>query len=87
MQNTGEALGEIMIINVDREPKYSLYYIGAVILDELKINGKMMPIEQLFENIRAKIDKNLHVDFLYYALDWLFLVSLIKLDEDRIVLC
>jgi len=47
----------------------------------------MMPIEQLFENIRAKIDKNLHVDFLYYALDWLFLVSLIKLDEDRIVLC
>lgn len=25
-----------MIINIDREPKYSLYYIGGIILDLLK---------------------------------------------------
>ncbi|MFD2671188.1 ABC-three component system middle component 6 [Marinicrinis sediminis] len=76
-----------VIINVDREPKFSLYYIGAVILEELKLNGNMLTIDYLFEIIRSKVDRNLHVDFLYYSLDWLFLLSLIRLEEDRVVLC
>jgi len=76
-----------VIVNVDREPKYSLYYIGAVILEELKSNGDAPTIDDLFETIRLKVDRNLYVDFLYYSLDWLFLLSLIRLDEDRVVLC
>lgn len=75
-----------LIINVDREPKYSLYYIGSVIMEELKHNKEMI-IEDLYKNICLEIDANLHIDFLYYSLDWLFLLSLIRVEGNRVVLC
>jgi len=75
-----------MIINLDREPKYSLYYIGSIIIEELK-NNQSIPLEVLLKKVRTKIDKNLHIDFLYYSLDWLFLLSLIQVQGNRVELC
>jgi hypothetical protein len=75
-----------MIINIDREPKYSLYYIGAIILKILK-KHKCVSIEELYNYVKNEIDKNLHIDFIYYSLDWLYILSLIKLDENRVILC
>lgn len=72
-----------MIINVERKTELSLYYLGGIVLAILKENY-VMDIESLLDEIRAKVESKLHVDFLYYTLDWLFLLSLIKLDEGRI---
>jgi len=76
----------VVIINVDREPKYSLYYIGSVILQELKYSEEIL-IDDLYKNTCTKIDANLHIDFLYYSLDWLFLLSLISVKGNRVVRC
>lgn len=75
-----------MIINIDREPKYSLYCIGGITLEEL-YRSKNISIEDLHEKLKHIIDENLHIDFLYYTLDWLYLLSLINIEEDKVVLC
>lgn len=75
-----------MIINLDRDPKYSLYYIGSIIIENLK-DKKRLDIEILYKIIRLKVDENLHIDFLYYALDWLYMLSIIYIDESQVILC
>ena len=57
-----------MIVNVEREPELSLYYLGSV----------------LFQEIQNQLKRKIHVDFLYYALDWLFLLSLVKIEEGKV---
>lgn len=76
----------MMIINMDREPKYSLYYIGAIILQLLMQNNELI-IEEIHKQIKIQVDDSLHIDFIYYALDWLFLLSLIRMKGDKIELC
>lgn len=75
-----------MIININREPKYSLYYIGSIILEELERNISIS-IETLFTKISSRIDENLHIDFLYYSLDWLYILSLVRVEGDRVEQC
>lgn len=73
-----------MIINVEREPDLSLYYLGGIILSILK-KVSIIEIDELLTKIRLETKESIHIDFLYYALDWLFLLSLIKLDERKVV--
>ena len=72
-----------MIVNVEREPELSLYYLGSVLLKILK-SKKVIPIDVLFQEIQNQLKRKIHVDFLYYALDWLFLLSLIKIEEVKL---
>ena len=72
-----------MIVNVEREPDLSLYYLGGILLEVLE-QTKVLTIEELLYETQNKLKKKLHIDFLYYALDWLFLLSLIKIKEGRI---
>lgn len=75
-----------MIINLDREPKYSLFYIGSIILEILK-ERKTILIDDLYSELKRVIDKNLHIDFLYYSMDWLYMLSLIKLNGNEVSQC
>ncbi|WP_397376278.1 ABC-three component system middle component 6 [Paenibacillus xylanexedens] len=75
-----------MIINLDREPKYSLYYIGGLILEILSKHISIS-IDDLYSKVKTKVDKNLYIDFIYYSLDWLFLLSLVEIEEDKVTLC
>ncbi|OEF96894.1 hypothetical protein BHF71_11255 [Vulcanibacillus modesticaldus] len=75
-----------MLISTDRNPEYSLYYLGAIILDIL-YKYKCIEIDLLFKSMNEKITKKLPIDYLYYSLDWLFLLDLIKLNGDKIELC
>ncbi len=51
-----------MIINIDRDPKYSLYYIGGIILDLLNSNNKNLSIEIIYTKVKNIVDKNIHID-------------------------
>ncbi|MEK4209271.1 MULTISPECIES: ABC-three component system middle component 6 [Paenibacillaceae] len=75
-----------MIINIDREPKYSLYYIGGIILDLLKKHDSLS-IDELYEKTKSIIDSNLYIDFIYYSLDWLYMLSLINIEQDKVKIC
>lgn len=75
-----------MIITNDLNPKYSIYYLGAIILEILK-NQKEIEIDELFNIVKAKIDDQLNIDYIYYSLDWLFLLNTIRLKENKVKLC
>ncbi|KHL97007.1 hypothetical protein QW71_03555 [Paenibacillus sp. IHB B 3415] len=75
-----------MIVNIDREPKYSLYYIGGIILGILKKQDHIS-IDELYQKTKQLIDENLYIDFIYYSLDWLYMLSLIEIEKDKVKLC
>ncbi len=72
-----------MIINVEREPNLSLYYLGGILLSILKYK-KAVSIEDLILETHSCLDEKVYVDFIYYALDWLFLLSLITIEEGTV---
>lgn len=72
-----------MIINFEREPELSLYYLGSVLLRILE-QVKVIPINELLQEIQEQLKKKVHVDFMYYALDWLFLLSLVRIEEGKV---
>lgn len=72
-----------MIVNIERESSLSLYYLGGIILSILE-QKIVISIEEIILEVQQKIDKKLHVDFIYYALDWLFLLDLIKIEEGKV---
>ncbi len=72
-----------MIINIEREPDFSLYYLGGILLNILE-QVTIMPIEELLSESQKSMGKRIHIDFLYYALDWLFLLSLVRIEEGKV---
>ena len=72
-----------MIVNIEREPDLSLYYLGGILLSILKYK-KAVTIEELILETQDNLSKKVHVDFIYYALDWLYLLSLITIKEGTV---
>ena len=72
-----------MILNSQRQPDFSLYYLGGVVLKILE-QIKVISIEELLSKVQQHVEKRIHVDFIYYALDWLFLLGLVKIEEGKV---
>lgn len=72
-----------MIINIERGPELSLYYLGSVLLGILN-QVKVISVEELLCKIQCQLGETVHVDFIYYALDWLFLLSLVRIEEGKV---
>ncbi|MFT4451335.1 ABC-three component system middle component 6 [Parvimonas sp. G1425] len=72
-----------MILNIQRHPDFSLYSLGGILLEILE-QVKVIPIEKLLEEVQQRVKKRVHVDFIYYALDWLYLLELVKIEEGEV---
>ena len=72
-----------MIVNYERELELSLYYLGGILLQILE-QEKGISLEALLSEVQERLNKKIHVDFMYYALDWLFLLSLIRIEEGKV---
>lgn len=72
-----------MIVNVEREPRLSLYFLGGILLSIIE-QRKIIPLEEMLIEVQRRINEKVHVDFIYYTLDWLFLLSLIKIEEGSV---
>ena len=76
-----------MIINKERHPVFSLYYLGGIVLRYLS-SGKNFTIDELYNEIQLQIYTSyqikLPINFFYYTLDWLYIQSLIELNNGRI---
>lgn len=72
-----------MILNCQRQPDFSLYYLGGVLLEILE-QVKVISIEKLLEKAQQHLKKKVHVDFIYYALDWLYLLGLVSIEEGKV---
>lgn len=72
-----------MIVNAEREPDLSLYYLGGVLLEILE-RENVIPLEELLCEVQKRLKKKVHVDFMYYTLDWLFLLSLVRIKGGKV---
>lgn len=76
-----------MIINKERHPVFSLYYLGGIVLKYLSLE-KNFTIDELYNEIQLQIYTSyqikLPINFFYYTLDWLYIQSLIELNNGRI---
>jgi len=75
-----------MIINPERSPSLSLYYLGSLVL-KILLKKDDLSIENLYEALQLELGLELHIDFFYFTLDWLYILSAIKLDEERVCIC
>lgn len=67
-----------MLLPDNIHPELTIYYNGALILDELRQNN-CQPILQLFSKMKSKIDMSFSTFIL--CLDWLYLIDVAKIDE------
>lgn len=75
-----------MIVDVDRNPQNQIYYIGGLILNELKRQNKVaFSYMDVFEalNKEHKVSINLYT----LSLDWLYLLGTISYNEKGLVKC
>lgn len=76
-----------MIINKERHPVFSLYYLGAIVLKCLS-SEKKFTIDELYNEIKSHVYNNYQIEipinFFYYTLDWLYIQSSIELNNGRI---
>ena len=75
-----------MIINIDRRPEYSLFYIGSLIIELLKKINRAT-IETIYDKICLETNIDYNINYIYYSLDWLFLMEKINLSGDELILC
>jgi hypothetical protein len=75
----------MMLIPENVHPKQTIYYNGAFVLKALQVNGSM-DIVDLY--IQTKNYQEMSISVFTLCLDWLFLINLIQLDDQkRVELC
>lgn len=76
-----------MIIPHGIRPEFSLYYIGAAVLDNISKFDSGCDAFELFENLK-QINMNYSLNQHLMALNWLYLLGAVHLTpECRIQLC
>jgi hypothetical protein len=74
-----------MLLPDNIHPELSLYYNGAIIIDQLLEKNKPYLLD-LFQQVKAKNDISFSTYIL--CLDWLFLIDAVKVnDNGAVILC
>lgn len=76
-----------MLINDSRSPELSLYYLGGIVLDLLKINNNSFDLDSLYVEVQKRVRTELPLSFFYCAIDWIYLIFPIELTSREIKLC
>lgn len=70
-----------MIINWESRPEKSIYYLGAVALNELKnLRFEVVGIDEFYQQLN--LVQNISYEYYFLTLDWLFLLGRIELSVD-----
>ena len=76
-----------MILGKDINPKKQIYYISALILNELKsLDSPEFDFLGIFNSLKTK-EKDLTINLYSLSLDWLYLLGAIKKDKNRLIKC
>lgn len=68
-----------MILPIDVDPNRSLYYVGALLLQQM--GDASVNINELFDEVLAR-DKTMTVPLLSLGLDWLYLIHAIIVKDE-----
>ena len=68
-----------MILPIDNLPKYSLYYIGGLILKTME-NNVSYNTSKLFDKVKE--NEEISYKLFVLAIDWLFIINAIKITNE-----
>lgn len=76
-----------MIVNKDTRPEKKIYYLGGLLIEILgkyPVNSKLD-----FFDIYSEFNSNkeITINLFSITLDWLFLLDLIKIENNKIIKC
>lgn len=71
-----------MLLPDNIHPKYSIYYNGGLVLEELK-NDKEIEFLDLYQRLKEKSD--ISFSLFVFTVDWLYLVDIAYLDKDGVI--
>jgi hypothetical protein len=75
-----------MIISSDIHPQKKVYYIGALIIKELKqIDTKEFDFFNLYTSLKKK--ENISMNLFALSLNWLFLLGAIDKKKNKLIVC
>ncbi|UEL49193.1 ABC-three component system middle component 6 [Terrisporobacter hibernicus] len=75
-----------MILFENEDPRVSIYYVSAIVIAILN-KCEEIEFDLLYEEIEKQTDYKINVDDLYYSLDWLYLLSLVDVGNNKVRLC
>jgi len=76
-----------MILGKDTNPRKQIYYISALVLNEIKdVKGREFDFFDIFNSLKQK-ESDLTVKLYSLSLDWLYLLGSIKKDKNRLIKC
>ena len=75
-----------MIIGKDINPQKHIYYLSALIIEELK-DVKTSNFDFLYIYNRIKSKEDISINLYSLSLDWLFLLGAIKQNKNKLVKC
>ena len=76
-----------MILGQDINPKKQIYYISALVLNELKqYNYNNFDFFIVYNSIKEK-EKDISINLYSLALDWLYLLGAIKKENNSLIKC
>lgn len=77
-----------MLVDITAHPERNLYFIGATLLRQLKICRHQKQDVLDLHKAYNLTNRNISLDYLLLALDWLFVLGLVDADQDgEVYLC
>lgn len=73
-----------MLLPSNIKPENSIYYNGAIVLKKLQDSGSQ-DILSLYSSVRNF--KNMTFAFFLLCLDWLFLIGVVRINNQMVELC
>lgn len=76
-----------MILGKDTNPKKQIYYISALVLNELKdADNAEFDFFDILKSLKLK-DNDITINLYSLSLDWLYLLGAIKKEKNRLIKC
>lgn len=75
-----------MIVSSDIHPQKKIYYVGALIIGELKqIGTKEFDFFSLYCTLKDK--SGISMNLFALGLDWLFLIGVVDKQDNKLIIC
>lgn len=75
-----------MILFENEDPKVSIYYLASIMIDILN-EYKELKFDVFYQLLEDKIGYTVSIDDVYYSLDWLYLLDLVDVFDNKVILC
>lgn len=77
-----------MILGKDINPKKQIYYISALVINELIQIDKKTEFDffEIYNSLKEK-EKDISINLYALSLDWLYLLGAIKKEKNRLIKC